>query len=675
MALSGTLNSGNYEGRYIQFAWTATQDITNNKSTISWTLKGAGTGEVNWYYAGAFKVIIDGATAYSTSESDRIVLYNGTSIASGTKVINHNSDGSRTFKVRIEAGIYTYAVNCTGETTFTLNTIPRASTFKVSNASVDMGTAVTFTITRASTAFTHKLTLTWGGKSSDIGTGIATSKAWTPPVSLAADLPNSTSSGCIITCITYNGSTEIGRKTLSMTLKVPASVKPTISSVTISEATSGLASKFGAYIQYKSKLKVVTAAAGAQSSTIKSYSTKVLNKTYSGATITTNAIGSSGSVSVAVTVTDSRGRTATTTKSVTVSAYTEPTITKFTVERCLQDGTLSDDGEYVTISYAFNIASLNSKNDKSYTIAYKLKSATDYTNLTTGAVYSANTTYNPTTVFSSDNSFDFILIVTDYFNPASAPISNVSDIQTAFTLEDYHSSGTGKAIGKVSETPNLFEIALETLFKKPVSFESDLNLNDKIIKNGALGIKDTRNNNESPEWYMTTYGPGIVGEFKQLNKIGFTDPASTYGPLLTIIPWKDSSGTFPRQLVFEAGNIWTRIGSSNTAWGAWEEINVNRNKFGATVNLINQSASTKYYFPSDGYLVLRSNYRAGSYVNVSVGAANGIEFGLTACSSPASGAGMVGNPSHSVFVKKGMYATNVGTNDASSNTLYFVPLY
>ena len=457
MAISGTLDSGKYGNRYLQFSWTATQDITTNKSTISWTLKGAGN-TVGYYKAGGFKVIIDGSTVYSTAENNRIELWEDTLVASGKKEITHNSDGTRKFKVYIEGGIYTYAVNCTGETEFTLTTIPRASTFSVSNGSPDMGTGVTFTISRAANAFKHKLLLTWGGKTSTIASDVATSHVWTIPLSLASDLPNSTSSGCVITCVTYSGSTEIGRKTLGMVLKVPSSVRPSISSVTISEAVSGLASKFGAYIQNKSKLKVVTSAAGAYSSTIKSYSTKILDKTYSGSTITSGVLGTSGTVSIAVTVTDSRGRTATTTKTVTVTAYTDPTITKFTAQRCNRDGTINDDGEYVKLTYGFSITSLNSKNDKSYTLAYKLKEDEDFTTLTSGSVYSADTTYLSTSLtFSGDNSYDFILTVTDYFKP----VSHIDDVSTAFTLEDFHSSGTAIAFGKVSEEENTFENALE----------------------------------------------------------------------------------------------------------------------------------------------------------------------------------------------------------------------
>lgn len=463
MALIGSLATNSYQGRYVLFNWTATQDVSQNKSTISWSLVGDGGG-TEWYKAGAFKVVINGVTVYVTSESDRIQLYDGTIVATGSRTISHKSDGTASFTVSIQAGIYTYAVNCTGSTTFTLDTIPRVSTFSVSKTSVDMGTEVAFSISRKSAAFTHKLTLAWGGKTTNIATNVGTYVAWTPPLTLANDLPSSTSNSCVITCITYNGSTEIGRNTLTMTLRVPTSVKPSISDVVFSEATSGLASKFGAYIQGKSALKTVITASGAYSSTIKSYSTKILNKTYTGGTFTSDVIDAYGTVSVAVTVTDTRGRTATVTKSVMFLEYSDPTITKFTAQRCDSDGTLNDTGEYVKLSIAFNITPI-SGNDKSYTIGYKLKENTQYTTLTSGSVYSLDSTYISTVTFNGDNSFDFILIVTDYFRTSADPITLAADISTAFTIMDFHSSGTGMAIGKVSEKPNTLEIALNVEFK------------------------------------------------------------------------------------------------------------------------------------------------------------------------------------------------------------------
>lgn len=127
MATSGSFNTSGYDGRYLTLSWSVqSQSTENNSSTISWTLKGAGTAGSSWYRAGNFKVVINGVTVYSSST--RIQLYNGTVVASGTLQISHNSDGTKTFSASAQAGIYTVAVNCTGSGTFTLPTISRYAT-------------------------------------------------------------------------------------------------------------------------------------------------------------------------------------------------------------------------------------------------------------------------------------------------------------------------------------------------------------------------------------------------------------------------------------------------------------------------------------------------------------------------------------------------------------------
>lgn len=120
MAKSGTLNSSKYGDRYLKFTWERTSyNASKKQTTIKWTLKGAGGS--GYYKAGNFLVKIDGDTVYETSQDSRIELWNGTTVKTGTKTITHASNGTKSFKVYIEAGIYTYAVNCKGEKTFTLD--------------------------------------------------------------------------------------------------------------------------------------------------------------------------------------------------------------------------------------------------------------------------------------------------------------------------------------------------------------------------------------------------------------------------------------------------------------------------------------------------------------------------------------------------------------------------
>lgn len=121
MALSGSVSTNKYDGRYIKLAWTATQSVANNTSTIKWTLSAVG-GNVKWYKTGPVTCVINGQTVYSSSS--RVSMYTGT-ISSGTLTIAHDTNGSKSFSVSISAAIYTSAVNCTGSGSFTLDKIPR----------------------------------------------------------------------------------------------------------------------------------------------------------------------------------------------------------------------------------------------------------------------------------------------------------------------------------------------------------------------------------------------------------------------------------------------------------------------------------------------------------------------------------------------------------------------
>ena len=127
MATSGSFNTTGYQGRYLTFSWSQTNQSTANNSTlISWTLKGAGSAQSNWYNAGNFKVVINGITVYQSST--RIKLYEGTVVASGNLTINHDSNGNAKLTASAEAGIYQVAVNSKGSGTWSLDQIARQAT-------------------------------------------------------------------------------------------------------------------------------------------------------------------------------------------------------------------------------------------------------------------------------------------------------------------------------------------------------------------------------------------------------------------------------------------------------------------------------------------------------------------------------------------------------------------
>lgn len=195
------------------FSWTAEQSVETNASTISWTLKGHRTKASGYVLAGGFKVVIDGETVYSKSTDYRIEMRNGTVIASGKKTITHKPDGTRTFTVYVEGGIYYYAVNCTGTNTFTLDTIPRASSITCTEASVESNP--TITISRASSNFTHTITYKFGSLTGTIAekTSATSITSWTIPTSFYGQMTDGTLRDGELLCTTYNGNTQIGDTT------------------------------------------------------------------------------------------------------------------------------------------------------------------------------------------------------------------------------------------------------------------------------------------------------------------------------------------------------------------------------------------------------------------------------------------------------------------------------
>lgn len=468
MATSGQIQTNTAFG-YVKLAWSqSSQSIENNATTISYTLSIYRSGSISSSAAKSYSIKINGVTVASGTTT---IGGSGTkTIKTGITTIAHNADGTKTFAYSFSQQIDitwsgSYIGTVTGSGSDALNTIPRATTPAISPSNVTLGQILAITLNRASTAFTHVLSYSFGGASGTIATSVATSYDWTVPLSLASQIPNATSGTGTITCKTYNGSTLIGTKSIAFTAAVPTSVVPTINTVNISEAVTdpAIATKFNAYVQNKSKLAVVTTAAGTYGSTIQSYKVTIkdssdnLLATYFGANITTNEISVSGTVKVGVSITDSRGRSASVVQSVAVLAYTPPKITTFTAIRANADGTENYEGQYVKFTLKLDIAAVNNLNDKYYEIVYRQKGTTAWTVATSStSVYSVDGTYISGAVFSPDYGYDVGLNVYDFFTSASAQ----RDIPTAFTIMDFRSTGKGIAFGKVSEK-DAMEIALD----------------------------------------------------------------------------------------------------------------------------------------------------------------------------------------------------------------------
>ena len=124
MALSGSFNTSSYNQMYIEFSWTGSQSVSGNYTDVAWKATCRRSGGSGGYYA-HWSIVVAGETVNSRSQDNRILITAGTVIAQGTKRVYHNTDGTKSFSASVSASIYTYATNCTGSGSWTLNTIPR----------------------------------------------------------------------------------------------------------------------------------------------------------------------------------------------------------------------------------------------------------------------------------------------------------------------------------------------------------------------------------------------------------------------------------------------------------------------------------------------------------------------------------------------------------------------
>lgn len=502
MAESGTITQAIRTGYRLQIAWEVTsQSVANNTSSVTVKVQLVSTGSSYTINSSASKsgsLTINGAK-YSFTFTAALSGSQTKTIYQKTVTVAHNTDGTKTCAFAATAGINvtlsgTYYGDITASGSGTFDTIARASTISsvTSSVNVDGTNEVTVAISRKSSGFTHTVVFSFGSYSKTT-TGVDTSTSYAIPTSWLNAIPSATSGTAKVTVTTYSGSTKIGSAvSKNFTLTVPSTVVPTIDSVVVADTTTNQTT-FGNMVQSKSIPKFTITASGALGSTIKAYKTVFEGKTYTGATPTASAITGSGTASAAITVTDSRGRTASITKTWTVVAYSAPKIISFQGFRCLADGTENYEGTYIKTAINFSISPVNNKNAASHIIEYKLQTATTWTTLTSGSVYTLNDSIiSASGTFGVDNSFDIRLSVTDSFTT----IRSIFEIPTAFTLLDFNASGRGVAFGKVSELTEGVEFALPTVFSHAETPSSVKYLNtgddlDTILEPGFYAIPNT----------------------------------------------------------------------------------------------------------------------------------------------------------------------------------------
>lgn len=451
-------------------------NTANNTSVVTANLYYYGNG-VSWSNdRQPYRIIIDGTaysgrSSFSTSTSAQL-------LGTASKTVTHNDNGAKTVSVSASFATDVSLGTLTTSRNITLTTISRLSSLSVGNGT--LGIAQTLTISEPTSSNNHKITYTCGSIEGYIlgsasATSTSNSVSWKPPVSLAKQNTKGTSVAATITLYTYNGNgVYVGSKSYSITLTIPASVKPTLT-IDVSDPT-GYKDTYGNYVQGKSKIKVIPTATIAQGASIVEYEYVIGGTQYKGDTVETSAISQSGSITVKVKATDTRGRYAEVEQIVTVLAYSAPSLEITRVERTDSSGVSSKDGKFLTVYFNASIISLSSLNKA--TLKVKKKKKTDTSWIPEVTIVSEVSDYSVTGgkytfLAAPTSSYDVMMTLSDSFN---VPVQRTATGSSCTKIFSVFSEGKGFAVGKVAEKENTFEVGWNA------QFNNDVNINEVNFK-------------------------------------------------------------------------------------------------------------------------------------------------------------------------------------------------
>lgn len=437
---------------YFWVQWSQnSQSIENNSTTINWS---CGFSPGRQYYENAIRmnaVTINGVEVYSGGTYSNITDYQDRTFASGTLKIAHTSDGSKSFTISGFSGwIYESGTTYASSQTFTLPTIPRASS--VSCSAANIGSNATISISRASSDFTHTLTYSFGSLSDTIATKTSsTSISWTLPTTFYAQIPNSKNGTGTITCQTYNGSTLIGTKTCSFVATASEAIsKPTLSPTVVDSntATTALTGDSAKFIKYYSKASVATGAKARNSATLKSQKIVCGAKSISGASGTISAVESG---SFTFSATDSRGYTTTQTVNKTLIEYVKLT--------CSMEAGAPTTGGVVKIKASGNYWDGNfGKVANTLTVQYRYKvQGNTYSSWTTATATKSGNTYSANISISGLNYLNTYVFQVRAIDKLATVNSNEQTRKTTpvfdWGKDDFNINGTLKVNNK-----NIFDL-------------------------------------------------------------------------------------------------------------------------------------------------------------------------------------------------------------------------
>lgn len=432
----------------------------------------------------------------------------------------------------------------------------------LSSSSVYMGSSVTITTTATNSAYRHTLKYAFGNASGTIATGVAGSYSWTPSLDLARQIPSTTVGYGTIYCETYSGSTHLGTKSVSIALYVPSSVKP--SAGTLSAAINSDTSGTGKYVKGMCKACIaLSGSSGAYGSTISSYSITGGGYNVGSASLTTDILSTSGTITFTASVTDSRGRTSNSvTCSITVLDYTKPSVSSCKVYRCNSNGNAANAGTSFAIECTASYSSGISGNTLSISAKYKKSSDSSYGSAIpckngSKKVVNGN--------LSTSSTYDVQITVHDRYNSVTLNYT----LPTKNTLLSFIKNA-GAAIGKVAELKGWFDIQWNTRIRN--NLHVDGGISDGAWNRDATDLMLIQFPGDDP--YSTNFNYDNVVRTEDastlINSPVTSGPFYAYRKVYPVYaPWSHHSKVFVelKEIFPQKGRTWTQAYDPNNGWG------------------------------------------------------------------------------------------------------------
>lgn len=524
-------------------------DVSNNKSSVYVEAK-LSSGNINW--SSGYNSYIRVYWHDNRENYDRLVAetaisscaYWSSYYASGTIDVYHKDDGTLSgyaYATFSKGGTSSYAPNSGGVATdwTALWSIARASTPSVSGGEGNIGSSVTINTNRASNSFTHTLSYKFGETTGTIASNVGASTTWAIPNTLANQIPNASEGNCTITCVTYNGNTNIGTKTYTLKLKVPDTIKPSISgNLSVSEGNSNINSlSLGVYLTDKSSVSVSFAGDGIYNSTITKFRAQINdNEIKEAETISDlNSLLSSISVNdgnniIKAWVVDSRGKISDPVQTTIIGRlYVAPIISNFITARCNESKKDDDENVYGKISMTGSVTDIKGSNGTTSKNAiyckyrYKESNSNSWSNLINLSISNYDidlTGYNSILIMDPNNQAYEFLTSTKYdielylydkvtlkesgWSGSGTPteaqllklLKKTGNLLTGFDLMHFNSSGKSVSFGKKSEATGYILLA-----SQPSNWSTNYKDYYRKVGNGYNKITD----NAAPTWAANTF--------------------------------------------------------------------------------------------------------------------------------------------------------------------------